>query len=99
MLLLVASSALVRCLDLSSLLGCVVFFLFHERNLCVSKNKMAEAAKKKFEQDRDKTLGDLPASIKDMFGTIGFAVKEEEERIGMHDWSSDSQSVEFNVSR
>jgi len=40
---------------------------------------MAQAAKKAFEQEREKILKDLPQPIKDMFGSIGFAPHEDEE--------------------
>lgn len=39
------------------------------------------AAKKKFEKEREKTLGELPDSIKDMFGQIGFAPSDDHENV------------------
>jgi hypothetical protein len=37
---------------------------------------MADAARKRFEAERDKTLSELPDNIKDMFGVIGFCQSE-----------------------
>lgn len=36
-------------------------------------------AKKKFEKEREKTLAELPESVKAMFGQIGFAASEHDE--------------------
>lgn len=36
-----------------------------------------EEAKKKFEKEREKVLSEIPASVKAMFGQIGFALSEE----------------------
>jgi hypothetical protein len=38
-----------------------------------------EEAKRKFEKEREKILSEIPASVKSMFGQIGFAVSEEYE--------------------
>ena len=40
---------------------------------------MAQAARKAFEKEREKILKDLPQSIKDMFGTVGFAPDDEDD--------------------
>ena len=40
---------------------------------------MAEAARKAFEKEREQILKDLPQSVKDMFGSIGFAPQDDSD--------------------
>jgi len=42
-------------------------------------NNMAEAAKAKFEKEREDVLKALPDELKDVFGTIGFSPGEEDD--------------------
>ena len=40
---------------------------------------MADAARRAFEKERDQILNDLPPTVKDMFGAIGFAPQDEDD--------------------